>query len=269
MITADDIVGEISEGVINAFQTSKFLLGAASISDYPQIKPEYLVTVEVAKRLSQMERKVGIETHMESLQSSAHANALTKAFLKYKGRTNHEYKARRAEIEAILAKSEFQFSPNGTKRIDIAVFSEDCKPLLIAEAKLGGQAPDAIIADIDRVIKLLKMHRELGVDDNLYGAVFFYRMLKGGSHSGVCGRAKDLLNRINSHLENEKTKPDQGWIRAKAGLLTRGKITEPVQVYEELHDDGSAEDVFARKGFSFAPGLILLGHAEDIQAVTF
>jgi hypothetical protein len=208
---------------------------------------------------------------MEDLKTSAHRKATLNAFLKYKSRKDHAYKARGAEINTILAKPEFQFSKKGSgkKRIDIGVFSPEKEPLLIAEAKLGSRPPSKIIADIDRVIKLLQMHKELAVDDNLYGAIFFYRMLRGGSDAGVRGRAKSLLARINSYLEAEKVKPGQEWIKSKANLLTRGSVAGAVQVYEESHEDGATEQVFARKGYAFAPGLVLLGRADDVETVMF
>jgi hypothetical protein len=42
-----------------------------------------------------------------------------------------------------------------------------------------------------------------------------------------------------------------------------------VHAYTELHDDGSLEEVFARRGYAFAPGLVLLGRADDVEKVTF
>ncbi|WP_165795754.1 hypothetical protein, partial [Methylobacterium frigidaeris] len=165
------------------------------------------------------------------------------------------------------------FSPSarGRKRVDIVVFTSDPSelPLLISEAKLGSQTADAIIADIDRVVTLLQMHRDLGFNENIYGAVFFYKMTKGGSISDVQRDSSVLLARINSHLCDKKSDPNNKWLKFKADLLTRENYSEPIQAYEELHDDGSSEMVFTRQGFAFAPGLVLLGQADDVETVPF
>jgi hypothetical protein len=274
MITADDVVEGISRGVRNALSASQRLLGAEAIDfEHPKIHPEYLVTVEVAKSLSSPERVVAMETHMDDLRSNAKRLALRKARLKHNSSSEEQYLSRRAEIEAVLTDPAYQFSGKdqgqGKKRVDIAVFQSESReaPLLIAEAKLGGQSSGAILNDVDRVIRLLRLHYELDFQSPLYGAVFFYRMLKGGSPSGVHGRAANLLKIINAHLQGEQTKPHQTWLKARASLLTRGSFHESIQAYEESNPDGTSEAVFARKGFAFAPGLVLLGTSDDVKTV--
>lgn len=274
MVTADDVVADIAQGVRNALGVSQQLLGAEAIDfEHPQIHPEYLVTVEVAKSLSSPERVVAMETHMDDMRTNARRLALRKALFKHKSRNNADYQLRVGEIDNILADPAFEFSGEeqgqGKKRVDIAVFKPDLEsPILIAEAKLGCQSPAAIIADINRVICLLRLHKELDYDGALYGAVFFYRMLKGGTLNGLQGRAANLLKEVDAHLCQEQAKSNQNWLRFKAGLLTRGEFHEPIQAYEESHPDGTTESVFARKGFSFAPGLILLGSTCDVCEVT-
>lgn len=274
MITADDVVADIARGVRSALSASQRLLGAEAIDfEHPHIHPEYLVTVEVAKSLSSPDRVVALEAHMEDLRTNARRLALLGTHATHNIQGKAEHQLRLDEIERVLADPAFQFSGEvqgrGKKRVDIAVFQSEPReaPLLIAEAKLGRQSPAAIIADIDRVICLLRLHKELNFKGPLYGAVFFYRMLKGGSLEGVRGRAATLLRKIEAHLQVERAKPNQTWLTSKAGLLTRGTFHEPVQAYEELHPDGTSESVFARKGFAFAPGLVLLGSTSDVCGV--
>lgn len=265
---------DIARGVRNALSASQRLLGAEAIDfEHPQIHPEYLVTVEVAKSLSSPERVAALETHMDDLRRNAQRLALIEARATHNGQRKAEHQLRLDEIERVLADPAFQFSSEaqgrGKKRVDIAVFQSEPReaPLLIAEAKLGRQSPGAIVADIDRVICLLRLHKELNFKGPLYGAVFFYRMLKGGSLEGVRGRAASLLKTIEAHLQTERARPNQTWLTSKAGLLTRETFHEPVQPYEELHPDGTSESVFARKGFAFAPGLVLLGSTRDVSSV--
>lgn len=274
MITADDVVADIAQGVRNALDASQQLLGAEAIDfEHPQIHPEYLVTVEVAKSLSSPERVVALETHMDDLRSNARRMALLKARVTHNSQRKAEYQLRLDEIDRVLADPAFQFSGEehgwGKKRVDIAVFQSEPReaPVLIAEAKLGRQSPAAIIADIDRVICLLRLHKELDFEGPLYGAVFFYRMLKGGSPAGVRGRAASLLRTIDAHLQAEQAKSNQTWLTSKAGLLALGTFHEAVQAYEEVRPDGTTESVFARKGFAFAPGLVLLGSTSDVFGV--
>ncbi|WP_156398874.1 hypothetical protein [Methylobacterium sp. Leaf469] len=283
MITADNIVDDIAKGVREALRTSEFLLGAeAREFQHPEIHPEYLVTIEVAKKMGRMDRVVALETHMDDLRNNAKRKAISVKMLKSskysKAKEERESisalrDAEIAKINQIVSGSTYQFSAagKGKKRVDIVVFTSDTKdpPVLIAEAKLGSQTPDAIIADIDRVITLLQMYRDLGLDHNIYGAVFFYRMLKGGSILGVQGNARNLLERISSHLSNKKADVKYSWLKSKADLLSRESYVEPIQAYEELYDDGSTETVFARRGFAFAPGLVLLGRSDDVETVSF
>lgn len=274
MLTADDVVLNVAQGVRNALNASRQLLGAEAIDfEHPRIHPEYLITVEVAKCLSGPERVVAMETHMDDLRLNAKRMALFKARLTHRSSEKTAYQQRADEIERVLLDPAFQFGSveqgSGKKRVDIAVFRSEPReaPLLIAEAKLGRQSPDAIIDDVDRVIRLLRLHKELDFEGPLYGAVFFYRMLKGGSLTGVQGRARGLLSKIDAHLRSEQAKFNQTWLKARAGLLTRGAFHEGVQAYEDLHPDGSTEEIFARRGFAFAPGLVLLGSSNDVESV--
>lgn len=62
----------ISEGVSEALDTCRFFLGVETEAfENADIHPEYVTTVEVAKKLTGIERYVSLETHMKNLRRQA------------------------------------------------------------------------------------------------------------------------------------------------------------------------------------------------------
>lgn len=274
MITADIVVGEMAKGVGRALQTSQLLLGAERLEfEHPEIQPEYLVTVEAAKALSGPDRTVGLEVLMKGVRENAARTARRHAFVTHRPLTSLGFLQQSAKIDSIVASHTPQADDTDKKRFDIVVFSSerDVSPLLIAEAKLSRQTPAAICKDIMRVAKMLRLHHELEIGQSTYGAVFFYRMLKRGKAvDSLNKRAEPLLRIIDTCLADLTTLPEYSWLRGRAGLLKRGSVVEAIQAYDLIDDVGQTiEPVYSRHGFAFAPGLVLLGEAADVDTVTF
>lgn len=259
---ATEIVTAIGAGVAEAFRTNTLFLGIEEEAfENADIHPEYVTTVEVAKKLTAPDRVVSLETHMKELRR--HARTLARV----QSRMN---KAALAGIDTTLAT--YRFGEKDSQRFDILVRPSDRLnlPLLIAEAKLGiGNIP-GIICDINRVVRLLSMYNDLQLlteSSVIYGAVLFHFMEEGNETGDLNQKGQNLVTGIDAHLQNLKlTKP---WLNSRVGILKHGAIIQPVTGYKEIHDDGSEEDVFAKHSFSFAPGLILLGNAADVSTVQF
>ena len=258
MITADEIVQAVSDGVKRALETCEFFLGIEeSEFQNAQIHPEYVTTVKVGEALAAPDRVVALEVLMRKLKRDA------------------LWLARRATLNnsAAWAVQQQKISAYsfGKKRLDIMVRTSgpDSAPLLFAEAKLGAGNLAGIIEDIDRVLTLLAMYDDLGLAKNtpLYGAVVFHVMKEGVSVDSLKASTTNLFRDVNSCLVDWKSK--RPWLQYKAGLLTRAHITQPVSGYEEQYNDGTTEPVFAKESFAFAPGLVIVGCDPTIHDVKF
>lgn len=253
----------IGAGVAEAFRTCRFFLGVETeVFENADIHPEYITTVEVAKKLTGVDRFVSLETHMKDLRHEAGKLARMRSLKK-----TQSWPA----IAGIL--SQFKFGTKDSSRIDIVVrpSSEDQPPLLLAEAKLGVGNVAGIIQDIDRVMRLLVMYHQLDLLDQnpVYGAVLFHSTKQGGDANSAALAAQRLLTTIESYLSSLKV--EHPWLKAKAGLLSSEATHQPVQGYWEQYGEGEddGEMVFAKTSFTFAPGLILLSHRPDVDNVTF
>jgi len=260
---AEHFVRCIGAGVAEAFDTCRFFLGVETETfENADIHPEYVTTVEVAKKLTRVDRYVSLETHMKDLRRQAGGLARLRSMNDRK---------RWAEIADLL--KEYRFGEKDSRRIDIVVrpSSEDRPPLLLAEAKLGISNVAGVIQDIDRVTCLLTMYHRLGLLDRyqIYGAILFHSAKEGGGEEAAALAAQKLLTTVEAHLSSvRETYP---WLHAKAGILATNARHQPVQAYWEQYGEGEGEgeSVFAKTSFTFAPGLILLGNGEDVATVAF
>ena len=260
---AQYFVDRIGLGVAEAFKTCCFFLGVETEAfENADIHPEYVTTVEVAKKLTGIDRYVSLETHMKDLRHQARGLA---RMLNLGDREKHK------QIADVLA--EFKFGGKDSCRIDVVVRSSDPQhpPLLLAEAKLGVGNVQGIIRDIDRVLRLLAMYDRLELLDlhPVYGAVLFHSSREGGNEDAANVAAEGLLATVEAYLSLIKDKNKK--LHAKAGLLSSHMSHSPVQGYWEQYteDEGDGEFVFAKKSFTFAPGLVLLSHRADVDDVNF
>jgi hypothetical protein len=257
---AQEIAKAIGEGVAKALSTNQFFLGIEEDAfKNADIHPEYVTTVEVAKKLTAPDRVVSLETHMKELRQ--HARSL--AWM----RNRNEVAL--AGIDSTL--SRYRFGKKDSQRLDILVRRSDTlePPLLIAEAKLGIDNLSGVIQDIDRVVRLFTMYNDLQLlnGHNIYGAVLFHFMEEGNDTGALNPKGQKLLAGINAHLDIlRQTKP---WLNCRAGMLTHGATIQPVTGYREVYDDGYEEDVFAKHSFTFLPGLVLLSNATDVNSAQF
>ena len=260
-MNACQIVDRVGNGVKDALKTNQLFLGVER-SDFENanIFPEYVTTVKVAENLAGPDYVVSLETQMKMLRRQAIGIAKIK---------NGNNKNCRNEIVRQL--SRYKFGKKDSERLDVLVRSE-CSlspPHLMAEAKLGVRNIRGILNDIDRIVKLLSMYNEAGAFDNnsIYGAVIFHLMEENLNVSGLKSHAKNFINIINDHLSSNYS--EYNWLYHNSGLLSSCQISEGVNAYEEHHDDGAIEKVCSKDKFTFMPGLILLGNADDIKNVSF
>lgn len=258
---AQEVVNSIGDGVAAALATNKLFLGVEVDSfQNADIHPEYVTTVEVARRLTGQDRQVSLEAHMKELRWQARAFS----WMKLGGK--------KADLPGLDAKlAPFKFGKKDSRRLDILVRQSDAlqPPLLMVEAKLGVRNLPGVIQDIDRLVRLFDMYHAVGLltDHTIYGAAVFHSM-EEGNDKGVAGlRAQSLLQGVKSHLNTVTTA--RPWLKANAGLPRRGTVIQPVVGYAERYEDGTTEDVFAKDCFHFAPGLVLLGNAPDVATAQF
>jgi hypothetical protein len=253
----------IGAGVAEAFKTCRFFLGVETEAfENADIHPEYITTVEVAKKLTGIDRFVSLETHMKDLRHEAGKLARMRSLKSQKPWQS---------IADILG--QYKFGTKDSSRLDIVVrpSSEDQPPFLLAEAKLGVGNVSGIIKDIDRVMRLLVMYQRLDLLDQnpVYGAVLFHSTRQGRDVNSAELAAQPLLATVNSYLLSLKVK--HHWLKAKAGLLSAEANHQPFQGYWEQYGEaeGDGEMVFAKTSFTFAPGLVLMSHRPDVDDVTF
>lgn len=263
---AEEIVERIGTGVRNALDTNNLFLGVeAEIFENADIHPEYVTTVKVGEALIDAKHVVSLETQMRQLRALARRMAKLKT-IKQKGKSS--------SIDAAL--TPYVFGKSDRQRLDILVRGADGEwpPILMAEAKLGARNLPGILFDVDRIIRLFDMLKAVDLNSDVtYGAVVFHLMeektpdQKGNVVSTSSNRAKHLLNGIRAHLKDSLQ--SRSWLHSKADLLKSAKLNKPMNGYVETHDDGTNEQVFAKHGFSFVPGLVLLGSASDVDTVAF
>ena len=259
-MNAQDVVSEIGQGVRGALTVSNQFLGIeGSTFANADIHPEYVTTVKIAEQLIGADRVVSLETQMKTLREQAlrlaRLNTLNDrpAFLTIKSKLGG-----------------YTFGKKDSQRIDIYVQGDTGRPLLIAEAKLGIRNLDGINKHIDRVVMLLDMFRDAGLMSDgsfVYGAVIFHLMQEGVGDDEIQASIATILPGIQSHIDNLVQK--HSWLMHKTGLLSlaHGRVIEAEGAYLEEHDDGTSENIFARKRFAFAPGLVLLGNDQNIGRV--
>ena len=260
-MNAKDIVSRVGAGVQAALKTNQLFLGIEQFEfENADIHPEYVTTVKVSEHLTDPEHVVSLETHMKTLR----AQALFLVRIR-----NNKPPEKRREIEGLIRS--YKFGKKDSQRLDILVRTADKSslPLLLVEAKLGIHNLPGVIEDVDRVVKLLFMYDDAALlsDNPIYGAIVFHLMQEGGAADDLNYRASNFLTGINAYLNNLTLK--RSWLKYKAGLLSSSQIIEDVSGYQEFHDDGTVEDIFGKDRFFFAPGLILLGNADDIENVNF
>lgn len=259
-MNADEIIRSVGAGVHEALHASQLFLGVEQFAfENADIHPEYLTTVKVAEQLTGPSRFVSLETHMKVLRKQARARARFKVL----GNSS----ALAAIDHALLP---FKFGKKDSRRLDILVRGADfgSPPILILEAKLGVDNLNGVIGDVDRIIRLFDMLEVVGLlDASLYGAAIFHLMEDGASTATLTTKAAALIAGVNSHLAMQKLA--RPWLNYKVGMLAHAQTLAPVDGYLETYDDGTAEPVFGKHGFYFAPGMVLLGQAADVNSVTF
>ena len=259
-MNAHDVVNHIGKGVRCALETNRLFLGIErSETENAGIHPEYVATVKVAENLIDARFNVSLEAHMKDIRTHAIGLARLRGIQCPEAR------------KGILARmKKFVFGKKDSQRLDILVHSEgDSPPILFAEVKLGVGNVAGILKDIERIIRLLDMHHkaELMKGDDIYGAVVFHSMVEGEAKSGNKGHGSKLLCKIHKYLTDQSR--CYSWLNSKAGFLCSFQLKEPISGYKEIHEDGTAENIFQKSGFAFTPGLVLLGNADDIKTVKF
>lgn len=258
---ADDIVGCIGKGVRNALKTNRLFLGIDRIeTENADIRPEYVTTVKVAESLISADHVVSLETLMKTLRRDA------MGLVRLRNLRNQE------AIDCILEPlRKIRFGKKDSQRLDILVRSSEemSPPMLLAEAKLGVRNVNGIHEDVDRIVKLLSMYYEakLMKEHDIYGAVVFHSLKEGEKTVRSNVRGSKLLENIRAHLEGLSS--TYMWLKHKADFLHSFEVTEPISGYQEIHEDGTVENVFQKDQFVFVPGLILLGSANDVETVAF
>ena len=264
MVDAAYVVERIGKGVQEALKTNQLFLGVEQFEfENADIRPEYVTTVKVAEQLTDPELIVSLEARMKMLRH--HAAGIVR--LRNCG-SSAKWERGSKLIERLRG---YEFGKRDGERLDILVRSMDAAapPVLVAEAKLGVRNLAGIVTDIDRIFRLFRMYREVEVLDchSMYGAVVFHLMLDGKDTDALTRRSSNVLNAVRAHLK--ELSDTHQWLRHKADLLRSFDIAEPVYGYREFHEDGSYENVFGKDQFAFAPGLVLLGNADDIGSVAF
>lgn len=258
---AQYIVDQIGLGVTDALNTAQFFLGIEEFEfTNADIHPEYITTVKVGERFTGPDRVVSLETSKGTLLKQA----LKLAHL-------HNWSDKVAQQSAGAELGVYKFGKKNTQRIDVVVRPSESSapPMLLAEAKLGVRNLQGVLEDINRVVKLIAMYRRaIGPGNHYpYGAVVFHAMKEKANEDELQHFASNLLKGIVAHMSTICVSTP--WIKYSSGLLTRHKVTKGVSGYTELLPDGSTEDVFAKDAFAFAPGMVLLGTANDITSVQF
>lgn len=259
-MNALEIVQSVGIGVNKALYASQLFLGVEQFAfENADIHPEYLTTVKVAEQLTGPSRVVSLETHMKDLRKQARVRARVNC----KGN-----KAAIAAVDAALLP--FQFGKKDSRRLDVLVRQSDfgSPPLLILEAKLGVDNLHGVVRDVDRIIRLFDMLEVVGLlDASLYGAAVFHLMEDGATTATPSAKAATLMAGVNAHLAVQKLA--RPWLNFKVGMLSHAQTLAPVDGYLETYDDGTTEPVFGKHGFYFAPGMVLLGQAADVNSVKF
>lgn len=260
---AQDIVDRIGRGVAEALATKSLLLGLeGGTYDNPELKPEYVTTVKVGEALIDASHVVRLEASMRRLRDATLAQTRMKLI---------SHKDELAKLEAAFEPFKF-----GKKRLDVLVLSPDGfePPILMAEAKLGVGNIAGVLRDIERVVTLFHMLDLAGLrSDTTYGAVVFHFMREdtadesGGIIRATTAGANLLLAGVAAQLA--LLAQAMPWLNTKAGLLTTASHSTTTSGHLELYDDGSVQGEFEKHGYTFVPGLILLGSAADVKTVQF
>ena len=250
IMNAQYIVDKVGKGVTDALKTNQSFLGIEQFySENANIRPEYVMTVKIAEKLTAADFIVILEAPMKELKWQS--SWLDKA--KNKDNKNFKYEKENSERLDILVRSPDNFHP----------------PHLMAEIKLGTRNLVGVTKDIDRICELLSMYESFGAFENhdIYGAVIFHAMKEKVGEADLKNTMDDFITKIEKHCETLKNK--HMWLKYKAGLLSNFKIIEGASGSQVCYDNGAVENVLDKVGFAFMPGLVLLGNADDVEEAVF
>ncbi|QWT19514.1 hypothetical protein KPL74_17420 [Bacillus sp. NP157] len=251
---AKEITRRICAGVLNALDTKRLLFGIEGDStNNPELRPEYITTIEVAKSLTDIDHDVCVEAPMKDLR----AIALIFSML------NEQPGEVREEIRA-----KYLFGKKDSKRLDVLVMPGGVTglPLLMVEAKLSVGNFSGIKKDIDRLIRIFDMFSEVGAfkpGRTLYAAAVFHEWIEGSDG----GRASEAGARTVADIKSYLCTVQHGrpWLYTNAALLDTAALIVPAVTYVESYPDDTYEEVLTRKSLTFLPGLVLMGISPDVS----
>lgn len=250
---ANEIVKRISTGVLNALNVKRLLFGieADSISN-PELRPEYITTIEVAKSLTGIDHDVSVEAFMRDLRK----NALMFAIL-----NDQSADARRK------LRDDYRFGKKDSKRLDVLVMPDGASglPLLMVEAKLSVSNLSGIKKDVDRLIRIFDMFNDAGAlkpGKTLYAAAVFHEWIEGNDGGSASKTGARTVADMQSYLCTVRS--GRPWLHTNVGLLETKALVLPAVTHREVYPDDTCEEVLTRKSLTFLPGLVLMGISPDV-----
>ncbi|MBO6655904.1 MAG: hypothetical protein JJ934_03370 [Pseudomonadales bacterium] len=222
-----EIVESIEEGYASAVETAHDFLGVEP-SDFnePELRPEYLVTISIAKAFNKRNRHVRLEAPLKPILNF--------------------HRGRSKEFEPYTKK----------ERFDLTVSEDDNEfsPETLIEIKLNNANEGLVTEDLNKLARVLNRFDTLKFSDRL--GVFLCHFAR--KKSSDTSKAETLLG----HLENstKKLASTHERLNIEFGFLIQSKITTNDSIVNIVYDDGSEEDVLGREGFIFTPGIILLSY---------
>ena len=226
------------DGMTDAFDDMQSMVGV-TLSNYhnDEIRPEYLMTLGIAKRLSGE-----LPLHSIRLEYSAR-RALFAAGAAWDG-------ASRREVEADLVNQNARDRFSTKSRVDICVLEEDGEyvPAAIVEVKLGVRSLRSLEEDLLRLAMFARIAKRSS-GPKLYCASTF------GLFEESSNPAK--LDKLEKRISDQLVEWNHSHgMKATLSAPANKRATLPLKTELEEYDDGKKEILITKQPLQFQPCLI-------------
>lgn len=256
-LNAEAVLQKVGEGFQQAYKLAEKFEGWGYPS-IPEIRPEYLLTVKLAEAITGPDFKVKLEAPIKEI--------LRDAGLYFRWRdTGHPLKRHKFRPFPF---SDY-YSAKTSKLLDICVREDHAEhPFLFIEVKLDGKNTAALIKDLERLIELLALFQACGAMKlgDLYAVSIFSFHKEDMDKSNLKNPHKAAITKVRKLLKEETGR--RPWLNYKIGILESAVIEGDYGVEDDVHVDGSIEQILVHDKYALAPVVTLLGNAQDVTNAT-
>ncbi|OSQ29585.1 hypothetical protein [Thalassospira sp. MCCC 1A03138] len=262
-----EIVDTVRTAIDKSLRDSiKFQGIAKSIEENPKIKPEYLISVNLAHEFSKHtasgERIVELEPLARDLKKTPKIYAICDIHNR-RSKTRTTPKRIKTAASSI---NQIKFGSINSQRFDLSIIDTTSKDrILIIEAKKSLSSFSSIKLDIDKLLKIVEAYDISGAFryETIYFCCAFYSLEEKISKDRFEAKNRKNIQRIVEYFKDKSN--TYSWLFHRCGMV-RGSYQGRDTAGERIHyEDDQYEDVFLTHNYHYQPGMLIFGNKPDIK----